>query len=124
MIAMLFFIAGMALLYGLACYVPDWLEQFGDMPDPWPGVLNMLLGGVCLGGLYTAGSFVARQTEKHGSGGVSSFNTGAYGLFMIIAPLTFIPAMVIALRRLLADDLPESPEEKPVRIVRDTLPRR
>lgn len=122
-IAMLFFLAGMAALLCMAHFIPSWLNQFGSIPDPWAGVLNMLIGGVALGGLYTAGSFVARQTEKHGSSGVSSFNTGAYGLFILIAPLTFIPAMVIALRRLLSDDLPESPEEKPARVVRKELPR-
>lgn len=122
--ALLFFIAGMAILYALACGLPKWLNQYSFIAEQWRGLVNMLVGGVCVGGVYTAGSFVARRTEQNGRGGVSVFNTGAYGFFLLIAPLTFIPAMVVALRRLFADDLPESPEDKPVRIVRDGLPRR
>lgn len=128
-IAVLLFFAGMILLELAAAHFPRWLDDFSALPAPWPRIVNALIGGLLLGGWYTGGVFVTRAVEaRHISAGTGAlFNTTLYGAFLMLGPLTFPAAIVIALRRLLSGDLPETEEEvsqhraRPV--VRDSLPR-
>lgn len=120
--ALLFFSLGAAALTAVAHFYPRWLEDFGWIPAPWDRVANALLGGMIAGGLYTGGVWMARWTEAHGRGGVGAlFNIDLYTGYLILGPLLFFPAVVIAVKRLLSGELPE---EEAVRFVRQSLPRR
>lgn len=129
-IAVLLFFAGMILLELAAAKFPRWLDDFAALPAPWPRIVNALIGGLLLGGWYTGGVFVTRMVENsqiHNGPGML-FNTTLYGAFLVLGPLTFLPAVIIGLRRLLRDDLPETKEDekrlhKSRPVVRDSLPR-
>lgn len=129
-IAVLLFFAGMILLELAAAKVPHWLDDFAALPVPWPRVVNALIGGLLLGGWYSGGVFVTRMVENsqiHNGPGVL-FNTALYGAFLVLSPLTFLPAMIIGLHRLLCGELPETAEDekrlhKARPVVRDSLPR-
>lgn len=121
LIALLLFVLGAVALDAVAHFYPRWLADFSWAPAPWDRVVNALLGGMIAGGLYTGGVWMIRRTEEHGGGGVRSlFDQSAYIGYLLLGPLLFFPAVVIALRRLQSGELPE--DEQP-HIVRHQLPR-
>lgn len=121
LIALVLFLIGAAGFEAITYVNPVWISSFGWLPAPWDRVVNMLLGGMVAGGLYTGGVWMTRRTEEQGGGGVRSlFDQSAYVGYLVFGPLLFFPAVVIALRRLLSGELPEAGRE---RIVRQTLPR-
>ena len=121
LIALVLFLIGAAGFEAITYVNPVWISSFSWLPAPWDRVVNMLLGGMVAGGLYTGGVWMIRRTEEQGGGGVRSlFDQSAYVGYLVLGPLLFFPAVVIALRRLLSGELPEAGRE---RIVRQTLPR-
>ena len=122
LIAAVLFLTGAMALTAVAHFYPRWLEDFGWIPAPWDRVVNALLGGMIAGGLYTGGVWMTRWTEAHGRGGTGAlFNLDLYTGYLIVGPLLFFPAVVIALKRLFSGDLPESED---VRVIRQALSRK
>lgn len=119
--ALVLFLIGAAGFEAIAHFYPRWLADFSWAPAPWDRVVNLVLGGMIAGGLYTGGVWMTRRTEEQGGGGVKSlFDQSAYVGYLLLGPLLFFPAVAIALRRLLSGELPEEGREK---ITRQTLPR-
>lgn len=129
-IAAVLFMAGMILLDLAALNFPRWLDDFSALPGPWPRIVNALIGGLFLGGWYTGGVYVTRMVENsqmHNGPGVL-VNSTLYGAFLLLGPLTFLPAVIIGLCRLLKGELPETEEDakrlrKSRPVIRDRLPR-